>query len=100
MLHWGSVHTFEFSDGFTETIEVTYEPRSVAGSGDTTLVVLSPALFEICERLVRSPHLRVHVTATSPLALLEAQALRQQLDIYKVKPSQVTVAYDRTVVPQ
>jgi hypothetical protein len=31
--------------------------------------------------------------------LLEAQALRQQLDIYKVKPSQVTVAHDSTVVP-
>jgi predicted ATP-grasp superfamily ATP-dependent carboligase len=94
------MHTFDFSDGFTETIEVTYEPRSVAGSGDTTLVVVSTVLFEICERLGRSPHLRVHVTAIPPLTSLEAQALRQQLEIYKVKPSQVTVAHDSTVVPQ
>jgi len=93
------MHTFEFSDGFTETIEVTYEPRSVAGSGDTTLVVVSPALFQIGERLVRSPHLRVHVTAAPPLTLPEVHALRQQLDTYKVKPSQVTVAHDSTVVP-
>ena len=93
------MHTFEFSDGFTETIEVTYKPRSVADSGDTTLVVVSPALFEIGERLVRGLHLRVHVTAASPLTLPQVEAMRRQLSIYKVKPSQVTVAYDRTVVP-
>ena len=93
------MHTFEFSDGFTETIEVTYEPVSIAGCADTTLAVVSTALFEIGERLVRSPHLRVHVTAAPPLTLPEVQALSQQLDIYKVKPSQVTVAYDSTVVP-
>jgi hypothetical protein len=93
------MHMFEFSDGFTETIEVTYEPLSIAGCGDTTLVVVSPGLVEIGGRLVRRPLLRVHVTAVPPLTLLEAQALRRQLDIYKVKPSQVTVAYDSTVVP-
>jgi hypothetical protein len=93
------MHTFEFSDGFTETIEATYEPRSVAGGDDTTLVVVSPALFQISERLVRSPHIRVHVTAVPPLTLPQVEALRQQLDVYKAKPSQVTVAYDSTVVP-
>lgn len=92
------MHTFEFSDEFTETIEVTYEPRDVANRGDTAVVVVSPALFEICERLVRSQHLRVHVTAASPLTLPQVEAMRRQLDIYKVKPSQVTVAYDSTVV--
>jgi hypothetical protein len=51
------MHTFEFSDGFTETIEVTCESRDVADRGDTTVVVVSPALVEICERLVRSQHL-------------------------------------------
>jgi hypothetical protein len=93
------MHTFDFSDGLTETIEVMYEPLSVAGLGEPTLVVVSPGLVEIGGRLVRSPLLRVHVTAVPPLTLPQVQALRQQLDIYNVRPSQVTVAHDSAVAP-